>query len=138
VQSKEPPPVVGTDAFNDFLGRAHPMHRREVWREADDVDIGNARALKEAEVELEKWERQKKTAKAMLCSKITDAEGIVGPFGKIAWRGVQGRESLDKDALIEDLRAHLSVEFVDQLVAKHTKRGNGYRRFQAYWKEESK
>lgn len=135
VTTKKAPPPDSSDAFGSFIGRRYPSHEKGRWLETNDVLTGEAMALKEARAMVEKYEAQERAARNALCTAIGDAEGIKGPWGSVAWRGVKGRETLNVKRLLEDLRGKYGDE-VDDIVRLHTERGAGYRAFRPTFKEE--
>lgn len=128
VTSKKALPPDSSEAFGAYIGRRYPSHEKGQWLDADEALTANIMGLRRARKEIEKWEREERWARNRICDAIGSAEGIKGPWGSIAWRGVKGREQLDTKGLLSDLRTKYGPE-IDELVRRNTRRGSGYRAF---------
>lgn len=127
VQENDPPPPDASDAFAEHLKRRYPQHRPDKWAEGPVIDEMVA-VFREAEARFDEAEAAYKLAKNQIQQAIGDAEGVRGPWGKIPWRGVQGRETLKQERVIDELRA-LAGSKADEILARCKERGAGYRRF---------
>lgn len=139
VQDREPPPA-DVGHLGEYLERRWPEHNKGQWLDAtsNEVIVGEARILKEARAQLEHWKKIEQGARNAICGFLRDHEGCTGPFGKIAWRGVRGREHLNIEGFLAAARAQFGTEAIDEIVKKNTARGQGHRRFEARWADEEK
>lgn len=126
-QDRIPPDVDGSDAFGDYLKRRFPQSLAEKWQEGPLVDE-LAATLRTAEAAFDSAEAAYNLARNQAQMAIGDAEGLRGPWGKIPWRGVKGRETIKQERLIDELRA-LAGDKAEEVLARCKERGAGYRRF---------
>lgn len=128
VQTKTPPEPDDSDSYHQYLSRRYPSHSEGKWVESA---LADALALDyiDCDNKIEELESQRKRARNQLETIIADGEGVRGAWGRLPWRAVQGRTGLQLAPLVDELRTVIGTEKADELIAKHTKRGNGYRRF---------
>lgn len=138
VQRKEPPPPDDTESFTKFLAQRYPRAEDGKWVEADAAITDNALHLKKVRAQLDELEKEERTARNQICARIADAQGVRGPWGKISWSAVKGREGLDTDTFLLALKQKFGADAIDTLVKQFTKRGNGYRAFRPSWAKEGK
>lgn len=113
VESGDPPPVDGSDAYSDYLARAFPWSTREEKTATEAVDaIG--RELGEVKGNIAALEAREKVLSNALRLAIGDADSIVGDGWRATWRTPDGGVTSWK-AVAEALHAP------QELIASHTK-----------------
>jgi predicted phage-related endonuclease len=138
VVEKKPPQCDDSEAVARYLAARYPEHRSGVWLDADEGTTRVALEFRLADEQARRYEALRDVAKTILMSRIGDAEGVRGPWGKIAWRAVRGREALDMESFLAELRALYGTSEIDRLVKAHTARRAGHRRFVATWADKEK
>lgn len=126
VQSGEPPPLDGSDAFSDHLKRRFPEHRPEKWVESSlsDEAVLTYLAAKEA---LDAAEAKAKAARQAVEMLIGDAEGCRGSWGTLPWRAHAGAKRLDQERLRAGIIAKIGEAGANEIIETATVAGAGYR-----------
>jgi len=122
ILTRRPPPPDATKAYGKYLESRYPGSNKEIL-EADTEQEDLLRLYFEAEHRVEQAEEKKQGLRNLICDAIGGAHGIAGECGKVSWSPVEGRTTVDWKAVAKE--AGVS----DDLIARHTKQGNGYRRF---------
>lgn len=129
VLTKTPPPVDGSDSFEDWLLARYPAHQSGLLEATPEAEA-LARELRAAQEALEPNEARLDAAKNQLRALIGDAEGLVGSFGKITWRKSKDSERTDWEAVAK------AAGVTPELIKQFTTIKPGPRVLRPYWKKE--
>lgn len=113
VETGDPPPVDGSEAYSDYLSRAFPRSTREEKTATEAVDL-LGRELGEVKATIATAEAREKVLSNALRLAIGDADAIVGDGWRATWRTPDGGTTSWK-AVAEALSPSA------ELIALHTK-----------------
>jgi len=157
VQARKPPPPDASEAYAEFLKRAHPREAEaaKMILEPPPEIIDAAERLRVAEADEAAAKERADLAKNEIRSFIGDNLGVVGPFGTITWKANKDSTPTDWKGVAEDamriawdlLGSHpeAGTEKMNErgtgqelkgLVDRHTKRTPGARVLRKKWIEK--
>jgi len=117
-----PPAIEGSDACSRMISR---LYKREEGGEmlADSRLVALAHELKAARANFEAASEEKLRAENEIKYLMGDKRVVIGDDFKIVWANVAGRTVIDWEKIAKE------ANIAPELIAAHTKRGDGYRRF---------
>lgn len=116
VQTGEPPPPDASDGYLRHLAKRYPQPSKAKWIESDALTDALALDYRAAKDAAEAADKALTLARNRMCERIGDAEGIVGPWGRVRWGYVRGRAQLRIDRARDLLIASIGEERAEQIM----------------------
>jgi predicted phage-related endonuclease len=130
----ERPPVDGSDQCREAIARLLPR-ADGVLRAASEAELGLVSAWREARLVAEGAEAEAAELGNRVRMAIAEADGIIGPFGKIYFKNVKGRTTTDYRGIAMEYLATLAPHQVADLLARYQTTGEPTRSLRPYFKD---
>jgi putative phage-type endonuclease len=123
VETKTPPPVDGSKASKEWLGRRYPGGNKDLIQPDDEL-VGLLGQLAQSQAAFDDVDRALEMTKQRVKERLGNAYGVAAPgIGKATWGTTRGRTSSDWEAYARHLGG------TDEGAGQFTKTGASYRTF---------